>query len=401
METRKISKVALLFRYGLAEHVDFLPALPQLIRKLNERGMEVHHFGFRSECPLSSELRGQVRVHEGLFRVRRASEWDKRVKALLWLLGLPFLGWRLQRQGFERVFVDETLPLSAPLLRMGFRGKLMFTVHDFFIEIYWEPQAHLRGLGRVVQAWDLHAWRKLTGIFTRVDAAREHLISKGVDADRIAVVPDPVDLQLFHPLQEAPLRHSFRQRWGIEDGDVVMVHHGIMHPNKGNLFLVEAMDRLRDRFPQLKLLLIGDGAEMSLLQENVAEAGLQSRIILTGWLPGLSDISVALQASDIGLVIRKGLPGDHFHVTSTLVHNMACGLPIVAARLKGVAGVVEEGAQGWMFEPEDAESFDAQLTRLIEDPKACERMGKAARQKAEDCFDPEGIAEEYCRWLCE
>lgn len=394
-------KVALLFRYGAGEHLDFLPALPGLIRRLHQQGIEVHHFGFRGGTSLPQELTSMVQVHEGPFRVRRKSELDKRVKALLWIFGLPLLGRKLQRQGFDRVFVDETLPLSAPLLRLGYRGTLMFTVHDFFMEIYCEPKWYLRGLGRWIQSMDLKAWRGLDRIFTRVEAAKRCLGAQGVDPSRISVVPDPVDLQLFQPLKNPERREIFRKHWGIQTEDLVMVHHGIMHPNKGNLRLVEALARVRDRLPVLKLLLIGDGPEMKELQRVIDERHLQERVILTRWLPGMKDISEALQASDIGLVMRRGLPGDHFHVTSTLAHNMACGLPVLAVGLQGISEVVEDGVQGYMFDPVCGEDFDLKLIKLAENQELRNKMGFSARQKAQECFDPERIAGEYAQRLCD
>lgn len=393
-------KVALLFRYGAGEHVDFLPALPEILRRLHEEGLEVHHFGFRGKESLPADLRRWVQVHEGPFRVNRGSQWDKHLKALLWLMGLPFLGWRLQRRGFDKVFVDETLPLSAMLLRMGYRGKLLFTVHDFFMEIYWEPRSLLRAPARWIQRLDARAWRRLDRIFTRTESAKEFLTGKGLCPDRISVLPDPVNLQLFHPEGDRDQREAFRAAWGVTPQDLLMVHHGIMHPNKGNLRLIQAVQRLRERLPHLKLMLIGDGPEMPELRQTVTALGLQDRVLLTGWLPGLADISRALKAGDIGLVMRKGLPGDHFHVTSTLVHNLACGLPVLSARLRGISEVVEEGREGFLFDPVCDEEFDRKLIQLAESPELRKEMGLAARQKAEESFDPGRIAEEYVKWLC-
>ena len=393
-------KVAVLFRYGLREHLDFLPALPRILHELNDQEVEVHHFGFRGGGDLPEDLVPLVTVHGGLFHVRRESEWDKHFKAVLWLMGLPFLGLKLQRQGFLTVFVDETLPLSAFLLRLSYRGKLMFTVHDFFLEVYGEPLRVLRGLGRRVQALDLKEWRKLDRVFTRVEAAKKALVEKGLEPEKISVVPDAVDLTLFHPLKDPNQRKEFRETWGISTEDVVVVHHGIMHLNKGNRLLVEALARVRDRLPQVKLLFIGDGPEMKELRHAIEELDLKDRVILTGWLPGLRDISKALQASDIGVVMRKGLPGDHFHVTSTLVHNLACGLPVLSVRLDGICERIQDGKQGLFFDPECGEEFDQKLIQLVEHPEMRLKMGRLARRKAEESFDPKRIAGDYVKGLC-
>lgn len=394
-----LPKIAILFRYGCGEHVDFLPALPSLLRRLREGGAEVHHFGFRGGRSLPEGLAECVHIHEIPVRVRRSSEWDKRVKAVLWLAYLPWLGRRLQRQGFDRVFVDETLPLSAWLLRKTYKGHLSFTVHDFFIELYWMRYRCLRGPGRWVQALDHRAWRGLDLIFTRVESAKRYLISEGVEADRIRVLPDSVDSTTFTPGTNPDRRRELRRIWGLTDEDVVLVHHGIMHPNKGNVRLVEAMARVKTTSPQVKLLLIGDGSEMRTLRRRRRELGLEAQVILCGWLPALSDIADALRAADIGVVMRRGLPGDHFHVTSTLVHNLAAGLPILAVRLDGVCEVVEEGETGYLFDPGCGGEFDEKLRRLLRDPEQRQRMGERARALAESRFSPAGIAEGYAEAL--
>lgn len=393
-------KVAILFRYGAGEHVDFLPALPEIVAQFHRRGVAVHHFGFKGNVPLPEDLKLKMRVQEGPFKVNRRSERDKHLKAILWLMWLPFLGRKLQREGFERVFVDETLPLSAALLQWGYHGKLAFTVHDFFMEIYGEQNRFMQWVSRRVHPVDLKSWRKLDRVFTRVASAKAHLVEEGLLPDRLVVVPDPVNLELFQPEGNEARRQLLRAGWGVLPEDLLLVHHGVMHPNKGNLRLVEAVARLRERLPQLKLLLIGEGPELKALRRAVTEMNLASRVILSGWLPGLPEIAAALSAADIGLVMRKGLPGDHFHVTSTLVHNLACGLPVLAARLAGIAELVEEGVQGYLFDPVCGEEFDTRLIQLAEDAVRLQQMGAAARELAVQRFNPRTIAGVYTEWMC-
>jgi glycosyltransferase involved in cell wall biosynthesis len=384
-------KIAFLFRYGAGEHVDFLPSLEEIAEILLRSGAEVHHYGFRSDRPIPERLKRAMQIHELPFRVRRSSAWDKHLKACLWLLLLPLLGRHLKRKGFHTVFVDETLPLSAPLLRSAFPGCLAFTIHDFFVDIYLMKHPLFRPLGAWVKGLDLRAWRKLDAVFTRVQAAKDFLAGQGLDASRIHVVYDPVNLHQFCPGD----RPAARQRLGFAPEDIVLVHHGILHPNKGNLRVVEALHRLRQRLPTLKFLLIGDGPEMPSLRRRVQELGLQEVVLLKGWLPTLMDIADALRASDIGLVMRKGDDGDHFHVTSTLVHNMASGLPLLAVRLHGICEVLQEGHEGLLFDPSCGAEFDDNLLRLATDAALRARMGHCARASAERLFDPVDIARRY------
>ena len=385
-----------LFRYGAGEHVNFLPALPELCCRLQQEGWHCEHLGFKSDEVVSKDLSKACTIHNLFFRVNRAKRFDKFLKAFLWLSMLPWLGWRLQRRGVHTVFVDETLPLSAFLLRLFYQGRLCFTVHDFFTDIYLSDRWWTRGVGRWIKRRDAKDWKRLDLLFVRVSAAKEYLISLGVSEERIHVIPDSVDTDLFAP----GASEAFRAQWGIAEEDVVLMHHGILHPNKGNIRLLEAFAAICDEVSSCRLVLIGDGSEMPYLCKKVEELGVEDQVILTGWLPGLADIADALRAADIGLVMRLGLPGDDFHVTSTLVHNLASGLPILGVRLKGIEETITEGKEGLLFDPECGSEFRDHLKTLVENKELRGQMAKESRSLAETQFARERIAKEYVKRLC-
>lgn len=384
-----------LFRYGAGEHVDFLPALPLLCRRLREKGWQVEHLGFRSSIAPPQELTEVCRVRELPFLVNRASRTDKVFKAIFWLLLLPWIGWRMQRRGVHTVFVDETLPLSAGALRWRYRGRLCFTVHDFFADIYLSDRWWTRSFGRWLKWRDAKDWVRLDQIFVRVQAAKDYLQTLGIAAERIQVVPDSVDTDVFAP-GEAP---ELRAEWGVGSDEVVLIHHGILHPNKGNVRMVEALARSKDQVPELRTVLIGDGSEMPHLRRRLRELGMEDRVKLLGWLPGLPEIAQALRAADIGLVMRLGLPGDDFHVTSTLVHNLASGLPILSVRLKGLEESIQEHQQGLFFDASCGEEFEQMLVRLVKDRSLRQDMGQRSRQLALQRFSRGNIAGRYAAAL--
>lgn len=387
-------KLAILFRYGAGEHTHFLPALPELAEALST-DFEVHHFGFRGEEEIPEKLRQHAVIHNLPFRVRRRSETDKRIKALLWLLCLPLVGLHLTIRGFRVTFVDECVPLTASFLRTTYRRPLAFTIHDFFLDVYFPEGTRLNAPARGVHRIDLRAWRRMPRLFVRVEAAREYLAELGFDPNRIQVTRDPCDLELFAPGDRAAARGA----WGFSDEDVVLVHHGVMHPNKGNDRVLRALARCRERLPQVKFLLIGEGPEHERLEDLVNELGLTDRVRMTGWLSSVKEVAAALNAADIGLVMRVGQAADHFHVTSTLVHNLACGLPVLAARLDGLSEVVTEGREALLFDPACGGEFEEALTRLASDAKLRAKMGQAARETAAHHFNRQKIAEELAEGL--
>ncbi len=387
-------KLAILFRYGAGEHVHFLPALPDLAETLGEQ-FEMHHFGLKSAVPVPPGLEGHLTIHHLFFSVRRRSEFDKHFKALLWMMMLPFLGLYLRCRGFQTVFLDETVPLSVPLLRAGYRKRLVLTVHDFFMDIYFLPNRWLHPLGKCIKKIDFHAWKKVDLILARVESTRCFLEDQGLEPSRIQVVHDPCDLNLFQPRDPG----LSRRKWKFSDEDVVMVHHGVMHPNKGNERILRAMARIRNEIPKLKLLLIGEGPEYETLRDLIHELALSDQVLLTGWLSGMDEVARALNTADIGLTMRIGQAGDHFHVSSTMVHNLASGLPSLAARLDGFQEVMTDGCEGYFFDPECGEEFEQRLKELIQNPELRKTMGKNARKTAIRLFDRAQIARQLAAAL--
>jgi glycosyltransferase involved in cell wall biosynthesis len=115
--------------------------------------------------------------------------------------------------------------------------------------------------------------------------------------------------------------------------------------------------------------------------------GVSDIVQFTGWLPSMPEVNTALNAGDIGLVMRTGMQEDDFHMTGALVHNMACGLPILAARLGGVSEVIKEDEAGLLFDPSDTIEFRTKLVRLATDPAMRQRMGHKALTLAYENFD--------------
>ncbi len=385
--TRAKPKIAFWFRYGPAEHAELFHAVPMIVERL-AASCEVHYFGPHSKKPLPVEIQEHAILHAVPWEVDRSSNLDKWIKTVLWLLWFPWIGVRTRLLGIRLVYIDETVPVTAWLARFFFRGDVAQTVADDFVAIYLS-RPRMRWLGSAIGWIDRIAQRRLSLIFTRSKRARRHLIEQGMAASLVHAVYDPCDFSIFHKDDSVVARKQF----GLELRHCILVNHGVLHPNKGNSRILEALSDLRDRYPEFRYLLVGDGPERTRLENLSQRLRLEDHVIFTGWLPDLQDVNMALNAADIGLVMRVGQPSDHFHITGSLVHGMACGLAILAARLDGIAEVVQEGENGLLFDPDDMEEFREKLGILLEDRSLRERLGSAAEQRSRELFDMKQVTE--------
>lgn len=389
-------KIAFWFRYGPAEHAQLFHGIPNIVETLAQEA-EVHYFGFKSERPVPDRIARNATVHHLPFTVDRTRAVDKWVKTLLWILLLPFVALRCRFMGIRAVYIDETVPLTAPIARLFFGPRVAFTIADFFLDIYSEQNPAIRALGGIIKKIDYAAWRHLPVIFTRAKYTRTFLSQRGIPAERIHPVYDPCDLTLYRPADRAAARRAL----DLPADAIILVHHGILHPNKGNDRIVETLHQHKDRLPDIHYLLIGDGPEMPRLRALVKSLNLTDRVHFTGWLETLEEVNTALNAGDIGLVMRVGQEADDFHMTGALVHSMACGLPILAARLAGVAEVVEDGKNGYLFDPRTMTNFAERLEELARDAALRERLGAQALADARRHFDMASVTQQTVTPLLE
>jgi len=392
MNTRK-PKVAILHRYGLAGDICCGGHnRPRTIEILHERGYEVHFVGPKSMDELSEYAAKYVIMHELPFAWDRANPTHKWSRTVLWLLWLPWVALWCRIKRMDAVtHTNDTMPLTGWILRIFYGKNVVTTVMDFFCRIYTEKHPWLRPLGNFIEWLDIESWKRIPVILTKVYFIHDYLVEHGVPREALSVERNPCDRDIFFPI-EGEARKAAREKLGFTDEDFVMTHHGIMHPNKGNDWVVRRVAELKDEIPTLRFLLMGDGGEMANLKALVDELGLQEHVLLPGWMPDEQSLNEAIASTDVGLVMRIGQETDHFHMTDTLNHEMGCAKPILAANLKGIAEVIHDGENGFLFGPNAPHEFKSKLLQLYCDPELRKRFGAAALQTSREVSDLEVCA---------
>jgi len=374
-------KISFFHRYGLEGWVCCGGhAVPEIIQMLSKEH-EIHFYGPHTTESRDDALRANLTVHELPYTWNRANPNDKINKTILWYFWLPIIGLRCRLNGTRLIWNDETVPLTALILRLFYGKNVAITVMDFFMRIYTEGHPRLHWLRDVVERVDFASWRKLPLIFTKVLYTQEFLAKKGVPKEIMHLYRNPVDHSKFHPVDEE-VRKSTREQFGFTDDDIVLSHHGILHPNKGNDWILKRLAELKDDLPKLKFLLIGNGPEMENLQQLAKKLQLSDRVVFAGWLPSEEDLNNALASSDIGLAMRIGQETDHFHMTDTLAHEMACGKPILAVSLCGIAEVIESGKTGYLFSSNAPETFSSSIKELSLNRALRSELANASLEKS-------------------
>ena len=212
------------------------------------------------------------------------------------------------------------------------------------------------------------------------DFTRRYLIDTyEIPAERVSLIYQGTDIATFSP---DPARETeARQRYPVPpDAFPVLGNVGSFEHRKGQVALLEAMAQAREALPTVQLLLVGDGPDEALLQQEVAELGLQDNVTFFPFTREPVFVFEVLDALVLSSLYKEGLP-------NVLLEAMAMGLPVVSTRLAGTPEVVHDGETGLLVEPGDVTALAQAITQLGADRAACTRMGQMGRQLMVEGFD--------------
>lgn len=201
----------------------------------------------------------------------------------------------------------------------------------------------------------------------RMAAKREFVIPNGID--------DPCPDLLVSPSNSAATR----------DDRLHILFVGILSELKGLLVLIEACGKLAARGVPFELELMGQWESEELAartRKRIKELNLDKQVRFLGMLTGNEKFAAFCRANVFcfpTFLKCEALP-------IVVLEAMACGMPVVATRWRGIPSAVDEGQTGFLVEPHDPEAVADRLARLADDARLRECMGRAGRAKFEHEF---------------
>lgn len=216
-------------------------------------------------------------------------------------------------------------------------------------------------------------------IVVNCEFLKRHLVEdEKVPAERIRVCYNGLELDRFSPAGRSKPAEFARARLVV--GTVC-----VLRPEKGLDVLVEAFARLRHAFPDVVLLVVGDGPVRESLLRQAAQLGLGESFQL---LPARSEVADLLRAIDIFV-----LPSRSEALSNALMEAMACGCAVVATRVGGNPELVEDGETGLLVAPGDAGELASALRFLVENEPARARLAESAATFVRSRFSAEASAQ--------
>ena len=191
----------------------------------------------------------------------------------------------------------------------------------------------------------------------------------------IAIILNGVDYDKFaQPRNVEQIRESLE----LPSGSKVISCVSRLEISKGQTYLIQATARLKEKFPLLRVLLVGDGSLLQELQEQAKQAGVLEQVRFLG---RRSDVPEILAASDIFV-----LPSIHEGVPLVVLEAMASQKPVVATNIPGTRELIADGDDGFLVTAKDDVSLAERIDELLSNPDFANSMGKTAQAKVERQF---------------
>jgi len=234
--------------------------------------------------------------------------------------------------------------------------------------IYRDRKHWLVMVDKILAKWN---YRILVG----APQVKEWVVEReAIPAEKIEVVFDATDLVFEHTKDN---RAAVLRAMGLPEDHLYVVAAGTFVEQKGHAYLIEAWKRVaahyRNSGTKLKLIIFGQGELEETLKQRVEEYGLQDDIVM----PGIAPMHNILAISDIFCLLSLW---EGFSIA--LIQAMNAGCPILATKVSGSVDAIEDGVEGFLIPPKNADAAAEALIRLIDDPVLRLRLGQSAQKKS-------------------
>lgn len=346
-------------------------ALGEIYERLAARnGAIIHVVALGSPpSPTTETLRGMTIHRASRIDLERWLGAQVAVSPSVWRLGFAIV-----RDVQPDVVHAHTLFFHSSLVAAAaarwYGVPLVLTAHVGPLSALPQPQR------TAAEVYERFVGKRLLAIARRVIAVSEdvrtHLEHLGVASERIAVIPNGVDVDRFQPASD---RTSSR---------TVIVSVGRLIANKGQRLLLDALAKLRAEGLDFEVRLVGDGPLRRELEAQVGQLGLRDSVRFLGEQSRVEDV-----LRDADIFVRPSLTEG---MSLAVLEAMATGLACVVTDVSGSRQMIRDGYDGIIVQPHDTGELAAAIRGLLLDGQRRQRLGNAARSRAR-AFSWESVAD--------
>ncbi len=215
------------------------------------------------------------------------------------------------------------------------------------------------------------------------DRVREDAAAEGVRPERIVKIANGVVL----PEQDGADIQRVREELDCDSHGLLMLNVGRLRRQKGQSVLLDALPAVVRQFPDVQMLIAGDGVLRGELEAQAAALHVSQNVRFLG---RRQDVAALMSLADLFVFPSRfeGMP-------NALLEVMSHGLPVIATAVQGVDEIIRDGENGLLVPLEDSAALATAILRMLSEPAERQRLGRAARQTVEGAYTVERMCRQY------
>ena len=273
---------------------------------------------------------------------------------------------------------------AIPALRVGKRAGIPVV---YEVRAFWEDAAVDHGTTRegslryrLTRRLETYALKHADHVFTICEGLRSDIAARGIPADKITVIPNAVDIDAFDPGGEPDA--ALKEKLGLS-GSTVIGFIGSFYAYVGLDLLVVALPLILARSPAVKLLLVGGGPQDAALKAQVADLGLQDKVVFTGRVPH-DEVQRYYDLVDVLAYPRHSMRLTELVTPLKPLEAMAQGRLLVASDVGGHKELIRHGETGMLFKAGSAQALTDTIIDLLGQAERWPEIKRAGRQFVEN-----------------
>ena len=248
------------------------------------------------------------------------------------------------------------------------------------------PLRHIAGI--VYNRYTVqHIKHTVLSAVTVAEFCKKFLVSHGVKPEKIQVIHNGIE-----EIDNCEIgKNELRSEWGVREEEVLIGVASRLDPVKGVEHVLQAFANLMDKYPQIKLVIIGTGMLDERLKTQASKLGLGERVIFAG---ARTDMGRCFSALDIFV-----LPSLSEYHSIALLEAMQAKRAIIATNVGGNTESVRDGVEALMVPAEDSEALTTAMIRLVSDRTFRKTLAEAAQTRFREEFTSERMQKETADWF--
>ena len=350
-------------------------------------GVKVFRFKFRVPTELSYGKVAQGSSKKGIFRSLR--------KLFLMFLYMSksfiYTYKTCKKYDCDVIHAHWAIPSGFPsvLVSKILKKPCFITMHGG--DVYYNPkEGYVYPKLWYIKPFLKYTLKNATKLTAITEDCAQHAVNAGARERDIVVIKNGADLERFSP---GEIDEDIVKKYGLKGNTIFTCRQLI--PRKGIRFLIGAMPKILENFPDAKLIIAGDGVERQTLERLIIDLRLEGKVFLIGWIKN-DELPKYYNSSTV--VVMPSLE-EGFGIPAA--EAMGCEKPVVSTDAGGLIEVIEDNVTGYIVNKGSSEEIARGVVNVLSDKEKAKEMGKAGRERALKLFSWAKTVEEFSKLYLE